>query len=115
MVGSPTQEVEIFDEEDEEEETRTLEAPDEEDEEAALEELIEAMAQPEEAAIEADEASPREIAPRGREMDEFTCSSCHLIMARSCLADEERVLCRDCLRQATPERRPLERSHLERP
>lgn len=87
-------EIEIF---DDEEETRTPEAPDEDDEEAALEELIEAMVQPEEAAIEADEASPREITPRGREMDEFTCSSCHLIMSRSCLVDAERSICRDCL------------------
>lgn len=111
MASLLTQEVEVF---EDEEESRKAAALDEDDEVAALEELIEAMVQPEEAAIEASEASPREIAPRGRQKDEFTCSSCHLIMARPCLLDEERALCRDCVLRA-PERLPLEQSHLERP
>ena len=28
--------------------------------------------------------------------NEFTCRACHLIFARSCLADRVRMLCRDC-------------------
>lgn len=34
--------------------------------------------------------------PRGPAESEFTCRGCHLIFARSCLADSARVLCKDC-------------------
>jgi Domain of unknown function (DUF4193) len=66
------------------------------DEEALLDELIEAMVSPDEAAIEASEAIPKDIDPRSGRADEFTCRSCHLIVSRSCLADQERSICRDC-------------------
>lgn len=77
----------------------TIEAPEdveEDDEGAALEDLIEEMVVPEEAAREAKEAIPPAILPNRMTGEEFTCSSCHLIMARSCLADEERHLCQPC-------------------
>lgn len=34
--------------------------------------------------------------PRGSAETEFTCRACHLIFARSCLADSARALCKDC-------------------
>ena len=75
--------------------------PTEEDgEETALEDLIEEMVEPEEAAREAKEAIPPSFLPQRMTGKEFTCSSCHLIMARSCLADVERLLCHDCVIEA---------------
>jgi hypothetical protein len=32
-----------------------------------------------------------------RDKQEFVCSRCHLVKARSQLADESRLLCRDCV------------------
>jgi len=32
-----------------------------------------------------------------KDRQEFVCSNCHLVKARSQLADAERVLCRDCV------------------
>jgi len=87
----------------------TIEAPedvDEDDEGAALEDLIEEMVVPEEATREAKEAIPPSFLPRRMMGEEFTCSSCHLIMARSCLADEERLLCHDCVIEVGSEEVP---------
>lgn len=81
----------------------TVEAPEdveEDDEGSAFEELIEEMVEPEETAREAKEAIPPAFLPRRITGDEFTCTSCHLIMARPCLADEERGLCHDCVIEA---------------
>jgi hypothetical protein len=102
------------------EEARTIEEPEVEeevdDEEAALEDLIEEMVDPEEAAREAKEAIPPTFLPRRMRGDEFTCSSCHLIMARSCLADEERGLCHECVLEAEWEEVPAPHRHvIERP
>jgi hypothetical protein len=85
------------------------------DEEAAFEELIEGLVAPEEAAREVKEASPPTLLPRGMSGSEFTCRSCHLIMARSCLADEERGLCHACVREAAYEGVPPHRHSVERP
>lgn len=86
------------------------------DEETALEELIEEMVEPDEAAREAKEAIPPSFLPRRMRGEEFTCSSCHLIMARSCLADEERLLCHDCVIEAGSEEVPAPHLHVvERP
>jgi hypothetical protein len=86
-----------------EDQLAAVEPPDEDDAEALLDELIEAMVTPEEAAMEASEASPRDLAPRSQRGNEFTCSSCHLIVSRSCLVDEERAICRDCYLRNSPE------------
>jgi Domain of unknown function (DUF4193) len=47
--------------------------------------------------IEVDERgeTPTRIVPR--RADEFLCSSCFLVLPRSQLADEKRMLCRDCV------------------
>jgi hypothetical protein len=43
--------------------------------------------------------SPREIdqLPAGPGLDEFVCSSCHLVRRRTQLADTVRLVCRDCV------------------
>ena len=89
--------------------------PDEDDEESAFEELIEEMVLPEEAALEAKEALAPAILPRSMSGREFTCSSCHLIMARPCLADAERGLCHECVREAAAGILPEHRHVVERP
>lgn len=94
MIREVTEDVEETGDEDRFPEPMSTE--DDEDEEALLDELIEAMVSPEEAAIEASEAIPKDIVPRSGRVDEFTCRSCHLIVSRSCLADQERSICRDC-------------------
>ena len=50
----------------------------------------------EEEEVELDERGegPTKIMPR--RADEFLCSSCFLVLPRSQLADESRMLCRDC-------------------
>jgi hypothetical protein len=100
-------------------EPRATEAGEEEaqdDEGAALEDLIEEMVVPEEATREAKEAIPPSFLPRRMTGQEFTCSSCHLIMARSCLADEERLLCHDCVIEAGSEDVPAPHLYvIERP
>jgi len=50
----------------------------------------------EEEEVELDERGegPTKIMPR--RSDEFLCSSCFLVLPRSQLADESRMLCRDC-------------------
>jgi hypothetical protein len=88
---------------------------DEDDEERCFEELIEGMVLPEEAAREARESRPSAILPRGMSGREFTCSSCHLIMARSCLADAERGLCHGCAEEAAAGIHPEHRHSVERP
>ena len=47
--------------------------------------------------IEVDERgeTPTRIVPR--RADEFLCSSCFLVLPRTQLADEKRMLCRDCV------------------
>jgi hypothetical protein len=89
--------------------------PNDDDEEAALEELIEGMVTREEAAREAEEASPPTQRVRGMRGNEFTCRSCHLIMARSCLADEQHGLCHECVREDASEEGPPHRHVVERP
>ena len=102
-----------------EEESWTVEEPkpeEEDGEETALEDLIEEMVEPEEAAREAKEAIPPSFLPQRMTGKEFTCSSCHLIMARSCLADVERLLCHDCVIEAGSEEVPAPHRHVaERP
>ncbi len=66
----------------------------EEDKEIALEELIEAM-------VPTERAGEPSV-PEERRGDEFTCSRCHLIRPRRCLADEDWMICADC---AAEERR----------
>jgi hypothetical protein len=100
------------------EEAWTIEAPEdveEDDEETAFEELIEEMVEPEETAREAKEAIPPAFLPRRITGDEFTCTSCHLIMARSCLADEERGLCHECALEVAAGSPPAHRHAMERP
>jgi hypothetical protein len=41
------------------------------------------------------EVIPSRVIPI-KDRQEFVCSRCHLVKARSQLADEKRVLCRDC-------------------
>jgi hypothetical protein len=48
-----------------------------------------------------EDIADRQPPERGREAyepteDEFACRACHLIFARSCLADRARTFCRDC-------------------
>lgn len=64
----------------------------EEQGDAALDRLIEEIA---------DRQQP-ERSPQPHELteDEFVCRGCQLIFSRSCLADEVRVLCRDCAAEA---------------
>ena len=87
---------------------------DEESDEASLEELLAQRAAGRRAAGEPDEddddimALSSEREPTGAEVirtkviplkdrQEFVCKRCHLVKARSQLADEERMLCRDCV------------------
>lgn len=93
MIREVTEDLE---ETDEDRLPEPMSTDDDDDEEALLDELIEAMVSPEEAAIEASEAIPKDIDPRSGRADEFTCCSCHLIVSRSCLADQEKSICRDC-------------------
>jgi hypothetical protein len=93
-----------------------LEQVEEDDEETSFEELIEEMMEPEEAGREAKDAIPPAFLPRRMMGQEFTCSSCHLIMARSCLADEVRLLCHDCVIEARSGDVPAPHLHvIERP
>lgn len=88
---------------------------DDESEDASLEELLaqrassrRAAGEPEEGDDEALMALSSEREPTGNETirtrvipvkdrQEFVCKSCHLVKARSQLADADRVLCRDCV------------------
>lgn len=63
------------------------------DEEARLDELIDAM-------VRSEPQAAAEGRPQGEGPREFVCVSCHLVMPRACLADEERLLCADCVREA---------------
>lgn len=58
------------------------------------EELIELR--PPSAAIRADDPLPTKVVPI-RARREFVCNRCHLVKARSQLADGDRGLCRDCV------------------
>lgn len=44
----------------------------------------------------AGEPLPTRVIPV-KDRQEFVCSNCHLVKARSQLADEQRMLCRDCI------------------
>ncbi len=88
---------------------------DDEGDDASLEELLaqrassrRAAGEPEEDDDEALMALSSEREPTGNETirtkvipikdrQEFVCKRCYLVKARSQLADEERVLCRDCV------------------
>jgi hypothetical protein len=106
----------VEDDEDEEEVSAglALAGDDEEGDDASLEELLAQRASGRRAAGESDEeeddimslASERE--PTGAEVirttvipikdrKEFVCKNCHLVKARSQLADADRELCRDCV------------------
>jgi hypothetical protein len=103
--------VEVSD--DEVEDELAAVAPPEEDEETSLEELLAQRAArrtPDETDEEGDDimalTSEKEPATREplpsrvipiRDKQEFVCSRCHLVKARSQLADESRLLCRDCV------------------
>ena len=108
----PEDELEASDEEVEDE--LATAAPDEdEEEETSLEELLAQRAArrvPNESDEDGDDimALTSEKEPRSREplpsrvipirdKQEFVCSRCHLVKARSQLADESRLLCRDCV------------------
>jgi hypothetical protein len=104
-------EVDVSD--DEVEDELAAVAPAEDDEETSLEELLAQRAArrtPDEADEEGDdimaltsqkepsggEPLPSRVIPI-RDKEEFVCSRCHLVKARSQLADESRLLCRDCV------------------
>lgn len=87
---------------------------DEEGDDASLEELLSQRASSRRAAGEADEdeddlmSLSSEKEPTGaeairtkvipiRDRKEFVCKRCHLVKARSQLADADRELCRDCV------------------
>jgi hypothetical protein len=103
--------VEVSDDEVEDELAAVV--PSEDEEETSLEELLAQRAArrtPDEAEEESDDimalTSEKEPATREplptrvipiRDKQEFVCSRCHLVKARSQLADESRLLCRDCV------------------
>ena len=107
----PEAELEVSD--DEAEEELATVAPDEDGEETSLEELLAQRAArrtPDDADDDGDDimALSSEKEPRVREplpsrvipirdKEEFVCSRCHLVKARSQLADESKLLCRDCV------------------
>ncbi len=88
---------------------------DEEGDEASLEDLLSQRAAGRRAAGEPDEEEEDDILALSSERDpgpneeiktrvipikdrqEFVCNRCHLVKARSQLADEQRILCRDCV------------------
>lgn len=105
---------EAEDDEDEVAAGLAMAADDEESEEASLEELLAQRAAGRRAAGEPDEdeddimALSSEREPTGAEVirtkviplkdrQEFVCKRCYLVKARSQLADQERMLCRDCV------------------
>jgi hypothetical protein len=108
VVAAPTPPEEAVREGDEEDED-VLELDEEahpDDVEAPLDALLQertasATLEDEEEEIEEEEADvdergegPTKIVPR--RAGEFLCSSCFLVLPRNQLADEERMLCRDC-------------------
>lgn len=107
----PEDELEASDEEVEDE-LATV-APDEDEEETSLEELLaqraarrtpddadeddgDIMALTSEKEPRVREPLPSRVIPI-RDKEEFVCNRCHLVKARSQLADESRLLCRDCV------------------
>lgn len=114
-VGPEDLEGEIDLDEDDEEPALPLAAGDDEDEsdDASLEELLSQRSATRRAGEDAEEeedimalASEREapiaeplptrVVPI-KDRQEFVCHSCHLVKAKSQLADEARMLCRDCV------------------
>lgn len=114
---SDLEEIDDEDEEDEEDEEESVlpAAEGEEEEEASLEEIL-AQRAAARRGPESDEdvtedimalTSERETPVVGeplparivpiKDRQEFVCNNCHLVKARSQLADEERGLCRDCV------------------
>ena len=103
---------ELETEEDVEDEEAALASEEEESEEASLEELLAQRAsarRPGDDAEEEDDimalssekdtagtaALPSKVIPI-KDQQEFVCKSCYLVKARSQLADEKRMFCRDC-------------------
>ena len=105
----------VVDGEEDDDESALAEAAgdDEESDEASLEELLSqraaarrgtdeseddddimALASEKDAVV--DEPLPVKVIPI-KDQKEFVCSHCHLVKARVQLADEERMLCRDCV------------------
>ncbi len=114
-VGPEDLEGEIDLDEDDEEPALPVAAGDDEDEsdDASLEELLSQRSATRRAGEDAEEdedimalASEREapiaeplptrVVPI-KDRQEFVCNHCHLVKAKSQLADEARMLCRDCV------------------
>lgn len=105
---------EELDDLDPEDEDAALPVPEEDDgtDEASLDEILSqrAAVKPDEETDEEDimslvsesaeapaaEPLPTRVVPI-KDRQEFVCNSCHLVKARSQLADERRGLCRDCV------------------
>lgn len=88
-------------------------ADEEEDDESSLEEILAQRASARRAADEPDddddimaltsqrepagtEPLPTKVVPV-QDRQEFVCANCHLVKAKSQLADQNRMLCRDCV------------------
>jgi Domain of unknown function (DUF4193) len=98
---------------DVEEEEAALASDEEESEEASLEELLAQRASARRGGEDAEDAEddimalssekdtagkaalPSKVIPI-KDRQEFVCQSCHLVKARSQLADEKKMYCRDC-------------------
>ena len=102
------------DEIEEEEAALATDEEDEESEEASLEELLAQRASARRGGEDAEETDEDDIMALSSEKDtpattalpskvipikdqqEFVCQSCYLVKARSQIADEKRMYCRDC-------------------
>lgn len=110
----PEDELEADDDEDIEEQEAALATDDEDDgEDTSLDELLAQRASARRGADEADEdeddimalasekdtpasaSLPNKVIPI-KDQQEFVCKSCYLVKAKSQLADEARMYCRDC-------------------
>ncbi|MFN2526893.1 MAG: DUF4193 family protein [Actinomycetota bacterium] len=106
------EELDDLDPEDDEEVALPVAEEEDDSDEASLDEILSqrAAAKPDEDTDEDDimslvsenaEATPVEPLPTRvvpiKDRKEFVCKSCHLVKARSQLADERRRLCRDCV------------------
>ncbi|MEA2453356.1 MAG: hypothetical protein QOG04_2066 [Actinomycetota bacterium] len=100
------------DEIEEEEAALATDEDDEESDEASLEELLAQRASARKGSDESEDeddimalssekdtaaatALPSKVIPI-KDQEEFVCKSCYLVKARSQLADEKRMYCRDC-------------------
>jgi hypothetical protein len=73
-----------------EERVRRADGRQEDDEEVLLQQLVDVF-HPQQEPVTA------EGLPKPLKRDEFVCTSCNLAIPRKHLADEERLICRDCL------------------